>query len=154
VPVTEVLIEIVGRHAVRLVAHPPRAKRIAVSRVKGQLRLAAEGEVVQRDVPGAEVGSHGRVLVRQQRSLHDLDVLLLDEVAGVGQRDRRVPAGVGEVRDDVVAVDSAAEDLEPEVPALLLLLTGHGGGAGERELIADGDRAVRARRAARTARAA
>ena len=103
---------------------------------------------------GAEVGGHGGVLARQQRAHHDLDVLLLHQGAGVGQRHRRVPAGVVEVRDDVMAVDGAAEDLEPEVPPLLLLLPGHGGGAGERDLVPDRDRAVRGRRAARAARTA
>ena len=48
----------------------------------------------------AEEGCHGGVLVREQRALHDLNVLLLDEGAGLGQRHRRVAAGVGEVRDD------------------------------------------------------
>jgi len=114
VPVAQILVEVVGRDHIGLVTQPSGTQRVAVPGIGGELGRRAEGQVVQRDPLRAEIRGHRGVLTGQQRSLHELDVLLLHQRAGVGQRDRRVAAGVIEVGDDAVSIDAVPELLEPE----------------------------------------
>jgi branched-chain amino acid transport system ATP-binding protein len=107
-----------------------------------ELKRRAERHVVGRDPERAEVARVRRELGGDERPLDHVDVLALDELAQVAQRDRRVRLRVGVLEDDLVPVEDVVrgEQLEPEIEAARGVLAALRRGTGQRDEVTHFDR--------------
>ncbi len=111
--------------------------------VGGAGRVEADDLLVLLEVAGQRVG-----LVGQQRADEHLGLALLDELARLGQRDRRVARRVLVRALDLAPGDLGAVELEPQLPAVEHVRARRRDRAARREQQPDLDRALRASAAA------